>query len=69
MYIPNDINTIYEVLTNIKDYLGDDEMFTAMTNYFNSDQLKGFVESLITDYDLSANEVGLEDDYEDDEEY
>lgn len=44
----------YEKLEKIRDFVSDDDIITAMGNYFNSDQLNDFCEQMITDFDLES---------------
>lgn len=42
----------YEKFEKLKELIGDETMFCAITNYFSSDQIDDFCESLIVDYNL-----------------
>lgn len=50
----------YEKFEKIREFLSDEIIIEAMQNYFNSDELNDFCDSMITDYDL-------ESEFEDDE--
>lgn len=57
----------YEDFERLREILGDETIFSELSNYFSSDDFNGFVESLITDYDLES-EFESEDNENDDEE-
>lgn len=42
----------YEKLEKIREFVSDEEIITAMGNYFNSDDMNDFCEQMIVDYDL-----------------
>ena len=42
----------YEKLEQIREFICDEEIITAMGNYFNSDQMDDFCDQLIIDNDL-----------------
>lgn len=44
----------YEKLEKIREFVSDDEIITAMGNYFNSDQMEEFVNELIINNDLDS---------------
>lgn len=44
----------YEKLEKIREYVSDNNIITAMGNYFNSDQMEDFVNELIINYDLDS---------------
>lgn len=44
----------YEKLEKIREFVFDEEIITAMGNYFNSDQMDDFCEQMITNFDLEC---------------
>lgn len=44
----------YEKLEKVREFVCDEEIITAMGNYFNSDQMEDFVNELIINYDLDS---------------
>ena len=44
----------YEKFEKIHNVLTNDIIIEAMLNYFNSDELNDFCDSMITDYDLES---------------
>ena len=52
----------YEKLEKVREFVCDEEIITAMGNYFNSDQMEDFVNELIINYDLDSE-------FPDDEDY
>ena len=42
----------YEEFEKLRGLLGDETMFSAICNYFSSDQMSDFCNQVITDYDL-----------------
>ena len=44
----------YENFEKIREFICDEEIITAMVNYFNSDQMEDFVNELIINNDLDS---------------
>lgn len=44
----------YEKLEKLREYICDEEIITAMGNFFNSDQMDEFCEELIINNDLES---------------
>lgn len=59
-----ELSQICELFSNLREKLGDDTVLNEVSHYFNSDEIKGFCESIMTDYDIEPNEVGLENEEE-----
>lgn len=51
----------YEKLEKLRDFISDEEIITAMGNYFNSDQMEDFANELIINYDLDSEFIEDED--------
>lgn len=44
----------HDNLEMVREFVSDNEIITAMGNYFNSDQMEDFVNELIISYDLDS---------------
>ena len=42
----------FEKFKKLRDLIGDDSLFCEISNYFSSDELNDFCESVISEYDL-----------------
>lgn len=58
-------NECYEAVEQLRTLLGDETVINYINDYFSSDEVSGFVQSLANDYDINLSVV--DDEEEEDE--